>query len=192
MTNICEKRLIAVQSGLGKTYTDNKYKEVLDTDKYTLEIKYDRKQYPDLTDEEFKSIKKEEIYGWFENYSNFILDLIKKTDKRIILLWLKEDLLNFLYNNGYNLEILIANPKFISKDVFYKRFLHRGNNEEFCKRFDIEKTYKQYIDNKKFKVYTISAEIYLDDFLIATGEELKGYTKSKKHIEYVKNHINKI
>lgn len=105
--------MIAVQSGLGKTYTDKKYEEVLDTDKYTLEIKYKRKQYSNLTDEEFKNMKKNEVHGWFDNYSNFILNLIKGTDKRIILLWLKEDLLDFLYNNGYDIEILIADPKFV-------------------------------------------------------------------------------
>lgn len=53
----------------------------------------------------------------------------------------------------------------------------------------MEKTWKQYINSKKFKIYTINAEMYLDDFLIATGEKLKGYTGSKKHIEYVKNRI---
>lgn len=186
-----EKRLIAVQSGLGKTYADSKYEEVLDTDKYTLGIKYNRKQYPDLTDEEFKNVKKNEVPGWFDNYSNFVLNLIKKTNKRIILLWLKEDLLNFLHSNGYDIEILIADPKFVSQEVFNRRFLDRGNNEEFCKRFNVEKIYQQYINNRKFKVYTISAEMYLDDFLIATGENLKGYTGSKKHVDYVKKHIEK-
>lgn len=80
MDALYEKRLIAVQSGLGKTYADSKYEEVLDTDKYTLGIKYNRKQYPDLTDEEFKNVKKNEVPGWFDNYSNFVLNLIKKTN----------------------------------------------------------------------------------------------------------------
>ena len=67
------KRLIAVQTGLGKTYTDNHYPEVLDTDKYTLGIKYNRDQYPNLTDEEFKNIKKTPKENWFSIY---ILSLI--------------------------------------------------------------------------------------------------------------------
>lgn len=106
-------------------------------------------------------------------------------------MWLKEDLLNFLCDNGCDIEVLIADPKYIAKEVFYRKFLNRGNNEEFYKRFDVEKIYKQYIDSKKFKVYTINLEMYLDDFLVATGEKLKNYTKNKEHVEYVKRHIKK-
>ena len=73
-----EKRIIAVQSGLGKTYCDEKYKEMLDTDKFTLGIKYDREKYPNLSDEAFKATFKKEKENWFKEYPEFILKTIKK------------------------------------------------------------------------------------------------------------------
>lgn len=105
-----------MQSGLGKTYCDEKYKEILDTDKYTLGIKYDREEYSNLTDEEFKGIVKKEKENWFEEYSEFTLDTIKNAKEPIITLWLKKDLLDFLYENGIKIEVVIANPEYVPKD----------------------------------------------------------------------------
>lgn len=184
-----EKRIIAVQSGLGKTYCDKKYKEILDTDKYTLDIKYNREEYPDLNDEEFKGIFKEEKENWFEEYSRFILETLKIAKEPIITLWLKKDLLDFLFKNGIKVEVLIANPEHVSKDVFVKRFLNRGNNSSFCERFDLFQTYSKYKDAKEFKVWLINSEMFLDDFLVATGSSLKNYDKTKNHIEKIKNNI---
>lgn len=85
-----EKRIIAVQSGLGKTYCDKKYREILDTDKYTLDIKYNKKEYPNLSDEEFKGIFKKEKENWFDEYSRFVLEKIKNAEEKVITLWLKK------------------------------------------------------------------------------------------------------
>lgn len=184
-----EKRIIAVQSGLGKTYCDEKYEEILDTDKYTLNIKYDREKYANLSDEEFKGIFKEEKENWFEEYSRFILKTIKTAKEPIITLWLKKDLLDFLFKNGIKVEVLIANPKYVSKDIFVERFLKRGNNSSFCERFDLFQTYAKYKDAEEFKIWLINSEMFLDDFLAATGAVLNGYDKSKEHVEYIKNNI---
>lgn len=184
------KRIIAVQSGLGKTYCDKKYREILDTDKHTLNIKYNREEYPNLNDEEFKGIFKEEKENWFKEYSDFILKTIKNAKEPIITLWLKKDLLDFLYKNGIKVEVLIANPQYISKDIFVKRFLERGNNANFCERFDLFQTYQKYKDAKEFKVWLINSEMFLDDFLVATGSALKGYGKPKEYVEYIKNNID--
>lgn len=184
-----EKRIIAVQSGLGKTYCDEKYKEVFDTDKYTLNIKYNRKEYPNLSDEEFKGIFKKEKENWFEEYSKFILETINNAEEPIITLWLKKDLLDFLYKNGINIEVLIANPEHVSKDIFVKRFLRRGNNLSFCERFNLDEAYEKYKNAKEFKVWLINSEMFLDDFLYAIGSFLNDYNKPKEHVEYVKNNI---
>lgn len=184
-----KKRIIAVQSGLGKTYCDEKYKEILDTDKYTLGIKYNREEYPNLSDEEFKGVLKEEKENWFEEYSQFILKVIKDAEEPIITLWLKKNLLDFLYENGIKIEVVIANPECVSKDIFVKRFLNRGNNLRFCERFDLNETYEKYKDAKEFKVWLINSEMYLDDFLVATGSILNGYNKPKEYVEYIGNNI---
>ena len=184
-----EKRIIAVQSGLGKTYCDKKYREILDTDKYTLNIKYNREDYPDLSDEEFKGIFKKEKENWFGEYSEFILKTIKTAKEPIITLWLKKDLLDFLFKNGVKVEVLIANPQYISKDIFVKRFLERGNSSSFCERFDLAKTYAKYKDAKKFKVWLINSEMFLDDFLVATGSTLNRYNKPKEYVEHIRKNI---
>lgn len=187
-----EKRIIAVQSGLGKTYCDKKYKEILDTDKYTLNMKYNREEYPNLNDEEFKGIVKKEKENWFEEYSNFMLKTIKAAKEPVITLWLKKDLLDFLFKNGINVEVLMANPKYVSKDIFVNRFLKRGNNLNFCNRFDLNQTYKKYKEvkeAKEFKVWLINSEMFLDDFLVATGNVLNGYNKPKEYVKYMKNNI---
>ena len=184
-----KKRIIAVESGLGKTYCDKKYKEIFDTDKFTLGIKYNREKYPNLSDEEFKSTFKKEKENWFEEYSEFILKTIKNTKEPIITLWLQKDLLDFLYKNGVKVEVLIANPKYVSKDIFVKRFLRRGNNLNFCEKFDLNQTYKEYKDAKEFKVWLINSEMFLDDFLFATGSVLNGYNKPKEYVEYIKNNV---
>lgn len=117
-------------------------------------------------------------------------DFINKMEKEpIITLWLKKNLLDFLFKNGINVEVLMANPRYVSKDIFVERFLNRGNNSSFCERFDPVQTYAKYKDAKEFKVWLINSEIFLDDFLVATGNVLNGYNKPKEYVKYIKNNI---
>lgn len=186
------KRLIAVQSGLGKTYSEQKYEEILDTDKYTLSIKYHREEYPELTDEEFKSIQKIPKEDWFNNYVQKIEELIRESKEDILLFWLNMDLIKYLYEKGYNVDIVIYNPECVSKEILTERFLSRGNDENFSDRIDMFDIYHKYVSIGFFQVYVLNKDIFLDDFLVATGSKLKNYNKPKQYTREIKKYITKI
>lgn len=186
------KRLIAVQSGLGKTYSDQKYEEILDTDKYTLSIKYHREEYPELTDEEFKSIQKVPREDWFNNYVQKIEELIRESKEDILLFWLNMDLIKYLYEKGYDVEIVIYNPECISKEILTERFLSRGNDKNFSDRIDMFDIYHKYVNIGFFQIYVLNKDIFLDDFLVAAGSKLKNYNKPKQYIREIKKYITKI
>lgn len=184
-----KKRLLAAQSGLGKTYSEQKYEEILDTDKYTLSIKYHREEYPELTDEEFKSIQKIPKEDWFNNYVQKIEELIRESKEDILLFWLNMDLIKYLYEKGYNVDIVIYNPECVSKEILTERFLSRGNDENFSDRIDMFDTYRKYVSAGIFHVYILNKDIFLDDFLVATGSKLKNYNKSEQYTREVKKYI---
>lgn len=187
-----KKRLIAVQSGLGKTYSDQKYEEILDTDKYTLSIKYHREEYPELTDEEFKNIPKVPRKDWFNNYVQKIEELIRESKEDILLFWLNMDLIKYLYEKDYNVKIVIYNPECVPKEILEKRFINRGNDKNFSDRIDMFDAYHKYVSAGIFHVYILNKDIFLDDFLVATGSKLKNYNKSEQYTREVKKYITQI
>ena len=70
-------RIVLASSLMGKTYTDKTYKNVYDFDKHTLAAKYNREDYPHLTDEEFKGMpgrktKKNWLHQYMEDFKSTI------------------------------------------------------------------------------------------------------------------------
>lgn len=183
------KRLIAVQTGLGKTYTDNHYTEVLDTDKYTLEIKYNRNQYPNLTDEEFKNIKKTPKENWFPTYIEKITTLIETSKEQVLLLWLQSTLLETLHKEGYNIEIVMLHPDYVNQDILIERLKQRGNTESFYNRINIREQYSKYKNDTRYTRHIVKDNLYLDDVLVATGTPLANYKHSKEYINQNKQKI---
>lgn len=183
------KRLIAVQTGLGKTYTDNHYTEVLDTDKYTLEIKYNRDQYSNLTDEEFKNIKKTPKENWFPTYIETINTIIETSTEPIILLWLQSNLLETLHKEGYNIEIVILHPDYVNQDIIIERLKQRGNTEAFYNRINIKQQYEKYKNDTRYTRHILKDNLYSDDVLVATGIPLANYTHPKEYINQSKEKI---
>lgn len=70
-------RIVLASSLMGKTYADKTYKNVYDFDKHTLTAKYNREDYPHLTDEEFKGMpgrktKKNWLHQYMEDFKSTI------------------------------------------------------------------------------------------------------------------------
>lgn len=187
--NTQTKRLIAVQTGLGKTYTDNNYTEVLDTDKYTLGIKYNRDKYSNLTDEEFKNIKKTPKENWFSTYIKIITTLIKTSKEQVLLLWLQSNLLETLYKEGYNIEVVLLHPDYVNQDILIERLKQRGNTESFYNRINIKEQYAKYKNDTRYTRHIVTDNLYLDDILVATGTPLANYKHSKEYINQSKAKI---
>lgn len=113
-------RIILSVGCVGKTYADKNYINVYDFDKHTLEYKYDKTGFEDLSDEEFKGLPNRKINdNWFERYMEDWCKIIDSGKYDVVTGWLQADCLNYLLNRGYNVEIILVDAK--NNESIYKK-----------------------------------------------------------------------
>lgn len=168
-------RIILTVGCVGKTYADKNYINVYDFDKHTLEYKYDKTGFEDLSDEEFKGIPNRKINdNWFERYMEEWCKIINSGKYDVVTGWLQEDCLNYLLKRGYNVEIILVDVG-NNESVYKKRSQKRGNNEQCWKnmRRSYDKNLILYKNRKDIKVTIFDKPYYLSDYLIFSGLILK-------------------
>lgn len=171
-------RIILTVGCVGKTYADKNYINVYDFDKHTLEYKYDKTGFEDLSDEEFKGIPNRKINeNWFDRYMEEWCKIINSGKYDVVTGWLQEDSLNYLLKRGYNVEIVLVDVE-NNEAIYKKRSQKRGNNEQCWKnmRRSYDKNLALYKNRKDIKVTIFDKPYYLSDYLIFSGVILKKST----------------
>lgn len=171
-------RIILTVGCVGKTYADKNYINVYDFDKHSLEYKYDKTGFEDLSDEEFKGIPNRKINeNWFDRYMEEWCKIINSGKYDVVTGWLQEDCLNYFLKRGYDVEIILVNA-INNESVYKKRSQKRGNNEQCWKnmRRSYDKNLALYKNRKDIKVTIFDKPYYLSDYLIFSGIILKKST----------------
>lgn len=185
-------RIILSVGCVGKTFADKNYINVYDFDKHTLEYKYDKTGFEDLSDEEFKGIPNRKINdNWFERYMEDWCKIINSGKYDVVTGWLQADCLNYLLNRGYNVEIILVDAK-NNESIYKKRSQKRGNNEQYWRnmRHSYDKNLDLYRNRKDIKVTIFDKPYYLSDYLIFSGVILK--ESSRKTYTYVDKIMDKV
>lgn len=185
-------RIILSVGCVGKTFADKNYINVYDFDKHTLEYKYDKTGFEDLSDEEFKGIPNRKINdNWFERYMEDWCKIINSGKYDVVTGWLQADCLNYLLNRGYNVEIILVDAK-NNESIYKKRSQKRGNNEQYWKnmRHSYDKNLDLYRNRKDIKITIFDKPYYLSDYLIFSGVILK--ESSRKTYTYVDKIMDKV
>lgn len=185
-------RIILSVGCVGKTYADKNYINVYDFDKHTLEYKYDKTGFEDLSDEEFKGLPNRKINdNWFEGYMEDWCKIIDSGKYDVVTGWLQADCLNYLLNRGYNVEIILVDAK-NNESIYKKRSQKRGNNEQYWKnmRHSYDKNLDLYRNRNDIKVTIFDKPYYLSDYLIFSGVILK--ESSRKTYTYVDKIMDKV
>ena len=185
-------RIILSVGCVGKTYTDKNYINVYDFDKHTLEYKYNKTGFEDLSDEEFKGLPNRKINdNWFERYMEDWCKIIDSGKYDVVTGWLQADCLNYLLNRGYNVEIILVDAK-NNESIYKKRSQKRGNNEQYWKnmRHSYDKNLDLYRNRNDIKVTIFDKPYYLSDYLIFSGVILK--ESSRKTYTYVDKIVDKV
>lgn len=185
-------RIILSVGCVGKTYADKNYINVYDFDKHTLEYKYDKNGFEDLSDEEFKGLPNRKINdNWFERYMEDWCKIIDSGKYDVVTGWLQADCLNYLLNRGYNVEIILVDAK-NNESIYKKRSQKRGNNEQYWKnmRHSYDKNLDLYRNRNDIKVTIFDKPYYLSDYLIFSGVILK--ESSRKTYTYVDKIVDKV
>lgn len=95
-------RIVLASSLMGKTYTNGMYSNVYDFDQHTLAHKYNREDYPHLTDEQFKGLPGRIIKNnWLPGYLDTFTQLIDTTSCDVVLGWLQKDVVDGLLARGW-------------------------------------------------------------------------------------------
>lgn len=168
-------RIILTVGCVGKTYADRHYVNVYDFDKHTLDYKYDRVGFEDLSDEEFKSLPGRTIKdGWFERYMNDWCEVIDSGKYDVVTGWLQEDCMNYLVNKGYDIEVVVVDVGEY-ENVYKERCQRRGNNEKYWTnlRGYYGKTLEKYKGRNDIKVVVFDKPYYLSEYLTFSGAILK-------------------
>jgi len=163
-------KLVLAYAGTGKSYLANKYENVIDLDSGDFKWIGKRKDIPYYDrplNPEFPT-----------NYLNVIFDLLRNTDKIVLVSSHRLDIME---------AISIAKPLLVypQRDLlgeYIKRWQDRGNSEEFIKTRIAEfNTILDRADSFKNleKIYLKSGE-FLDTALIQYGLELKPKKKIEK------------
>ena len=101
-------RLVLASSFMGKTYANNTYSNVYDFDQYTLRYKYNREDYPHLTDEQFKGLLGRKVKdGWFEKYMDDFCGEIDSGYYDVMVGWLQHNVVDDLIESGYAPELVL-------------------------------------------------------------------------------------
>lgn len=170
-------RLVLASSFMGKTYTNNTYSNVYDFDQHTLQYKYNREDYPHLTDEQFKGLPGRKIKdGWFEKYMGDFCDAINADYYDVMIGWLQHKVVDYLIDSGYTPELVL-----FSNDIDPYRVLERGirrGNEysdvkpvaDLLRKIYNTFTAPEYVEY--CKVWVAHDLIYFDEFLVSTGTAL--------------------
>lgn len=185
-------RIILSVGCVGKTYADKNYINVYDFDKHTLEYKYNKTGFEDLSDEEFKGLPNRKINdNWFERYMEDWCKIIDSGKYDVVTGWLQADCLNYLLNRGYNVEIILVDAK-NNESIYKKRSQKRGNNEQYWKnmRHSYDKNLDLYRNRNDIKVTIFDKPYYLSDYLIFSGVILK--ESSRKTYTYVDKIMDKV
>ena len=156
-------KLVLAYAGTGKSYLANKYENVVDLDSGDYKWIGKRKDIPYYE----RPLNPE----FPQNYLNAIFDLLKTTDKIILISSHRTDIME---------AIGVANPLLVYPqrdllDEYTKRWRERGNSEEFIKTRVAEfHTILDRADSFKNleKIYLKSGE-FLDTALVKHGLELK-------------------
>lgn len=185
-------RIILSVGCVGKTYADKNYINVYDFDKHTLEYKYNKTGFEDLSEEEFKGLPNRKINdNWFERYMEDWCKIIDSGKYDVVTGWLQADCLNYLLNRGYNVEIILVDAK-NNESIYKKRSQKRGNNEQYWKnmRHSYDKNLDLYRNRNDIKVTIFDKPYYLSDYLIFSGVILK--ESSRKTYTYVDKIVDKV
>lgn len=185
-------RIILTVGCVGKTYTDKKYINIHDFDKYTLDYKYDRTGFEDLTDEEFKSLPGRTIKdGWFDRYMRDWCAVIDSGKYDVVTGWLQDDCLNYLLDRGYNVEVILVDMN-NNEDIYKERSQNRGNNAQYWEnlRNYYDKTLELYKDRDDIKVVVFDKPYYLSDYLTFSGVILKMTNQlANSYVHMVQEHV---
>lgn len=173
-------RIVLASSLMGKTYTDKTYKNVYDFDKHTLAAKYNREDYPHLTDEEFKGMPgRKTKKNWFYQYMEDFGNTIEMGGYDVVLGWLQKDVVREVLSMGYEPEIVMFDNH-VDPRALFERARDRGN------RYSSVESVEQLIQNiyntfsteyyaEYFDVWIAHKPIYLNEFLMSTGSRLFRY-----------------
>lgn len=170
-------RLVLASSFMGKTYANKTYSNVYDFDQHILSYKYNREDYPDLTDEQFKGILGRKVKdGWFERYMDDFCDVIDADYYDVMLGWLQHKVVDDLIDSGYTPELVLFSNEIDPYRVL-ERGLKRGNEytsvdpvADLLRKIYNTFTVPEYVDY--CKVWVAHDLIYLDEFLVSTGTAL--------------------
>ena len=168
-------RIILTVGCVGKTYADNRYINVYDFDKHTLDYKYYREGFEHLSNEEFKSLPGRTIKeDWFESYMKDWCELIDSGKYEVVTGWLQEDCLNYLVDKGYSVEVIVVDVGEY-ENIYKERCQKRGNNEQYWTnlRGYYDKTLAKYKDREDIKVTIFDKPYYLSEYLLFSGFILK-------------------
>lgn len=173
-------RIVLASSLMGKTYADKTYKNVYDFDKHTLTAKYNREDYPHLTDEEFKGMPgRKTKKNWLHQYMEDFKSTIEMGGYDVVLGWLQKDVVREVLSMGYKPEIVMFD-KNIDPRVLFERARERGNRYSSVESVEqlIQNIYSTFSTDyyaEYFDVWIAHKPIYLSDFLVSTGSRLYRY-----------------
>lgn len=146
-----------------------------DFDKHTLDYKYEKTGYENLTNEEFKSLPGRVIKdGWFEHYMEDWCKVIDSGEYDVVTGWLQDDCVDYLLAKGYELEVLLVDVGDNEK-VYKERSIARGNSQRYWDNlrgyYDV--TLSNYLTRTDVKCVVFDQPYYLSDYLLFTGVMLE-------------------
>lgn len=170
-------RLVLASSFMGKTYANKTYSNVYDFDQHTLSYKYNREDYPDLTDEQFKGMLGRKVKdGWFERYMDDFCDVIDADYYDVMIGWLQHKVVDDLIDSGYTPELVLFSNEIDPYRVL-ERGLKRGNEytsvdpvADLLQKIYNTFTAPEYVEY--CKIWVAHDLIYLDESLVSTGTAL--------------------
>lgn len=168
-------KIILTVSCIGKTYLDQRCSNVYDFDKHTLDYKYDRSGYEDLTDEEFKGLKNRKINDdWFNRYMEDWCNLIDSEKYDIVTGWLQDDCVEYLVKKGYDIELILVDAT-RNAETYRRRALDRGNSERYSENMlaYYNETLMKYRDRTDMTITVFDRPLYLSEYLMFSGYELR-------------------
>lgn len=168
-------KIILTDSCIGKTYLDQRYSNVYDFDKHTLDYKYDRAGFEHLSNEEFKGLPNRKINeGWFNRYIEDWCNLIDSEKYDVVTGWLQDDCIEYLVKKGYDIELILVDAT-RDVEIYRRRALERGNSERYFENMlaYYNETLMKYRDRTDMKITVFDRPFYLSEYLLFSGYELK-------------------
>ena len=185
-------KIILTVPCVGNTYLDQRCSNVYDFDKHTLDYKYNRTSFENLTDEEFKSLNNKRINdGWFNRYMEDWCKTIDSEKYDIVTGWLQDDCIEYLVKKGYDIELILVDAA-LDMETYRRRALERGNSER-----DFEKilayyneSLMKYRDRTDMKITVFDRPFYLSEYLMFSGYELKLFNRLEfNYVTYLNEKI---